>query len=358
MEKNSERAARGKIWFEMKGCELQFKNYGLRLAKFFLTLCIFGGAIISLKAQSTSADFPTPVTTNEISGSIKARDIGDARLTSYYYVFNGAQGDVFINVESNNFNGDIDVFAAEDLRPLSKIRLFADASPTETGRIVYLRQPLELILRVEGRTPDDNPATFRIKFAGSFAAYQGDAENAAPAAPEVKTAEEGAVKVNSVGTIIAEKKETKASDENQIAEKEQPPKAAEPEKTAEESKMQKSITENATAENKNESDNEKPAKTETETKSNVVKNKRPPRKSPKPVKSKSPSETTESEIPPPANPLENVHLIVLMKDGEKIEYPMTEVFRFSLNNNVLTIVLKDGKIERRSILDIQKFSVE
>ncbi|HUR98302.1 MAG TPA: hypothetical protein VMZ26_09590, partial [Pyrinomonadaceae bacterium] len=60
--------------------------------------------------QSTDQGFPTPVTSNEISGTIKARDVGDARLTSYYYLFDAAQGDVFINVVARNFSGDIDVF--------------------------------------------------------------------------------------------------------------------------------------------------------------------------------------------------------------------------------------------------------
>ena len=64
-------------------------------------------------AQSTDANFPTNLTTNEIVGTIRARDVGDSRLTSYYYTFDGGQGDMFINVVTRNFAGDIDVFAAE-----------------------------------------------------------------------------------------------------------------------------------------------------------------------------------------------------------------------------------------------------
>ncbi|MGI8469496.1 MAG: hypothetical protein ACR2N3_13685 [Pyrinomonadaceae bacterium] len=353
-----------KNWFEMESWELRMMNDKLRLAQIFFTLCVFCGAIVSIKAQSVNADFPTPVTSNEIDGIVRARDVGDARLTSYYYVFNGSQGDVFINVTANNFNGDIDVFAAEGLRPLSKIRLYADTSPTETGRIVYLRQPLKLILRIEGRTPDDNPATFKIKFAGSFVAYQKGTETGEPDAPEIKSAEEGAVKVNSVGTIIEDKKEksadektaeTKPSDEspqNSESSKEIAPKAVAADKVA--------------TENKNESDNEKTnEKTgeiesgnkteEAKSKTPVVKNKKTVRR--KPIKIVTAETTKEVKIPP-ASPLENVRLIVLMKNGDKFEYPMTEVFRFSLNNNILTVILKDGKIERRSIFDIQKFSVE
>ena len=91
----------------------------------FLALLIWTCAA---SGQSTNQNFPTPVTTGEISGSIKARDVGDARLTSYFYQFDGDQGDVFINVVARNFTGDIDVFTLNGLRPITKIVLFADAT--------------------------------------------------------------------------------------------------------------------------------------------------------------------------------------------------------------------------------------
>src|SRR6266568_8828927 len=86
--------------------------------------------------QSSNQSYPTPVTTNEVNGIIKARDVGDARVTSYFYTFNGEQGDMFVNVVSKNFNGDIDIFIAEGLRPLSKIVVYADTSENETGRVI------------------------------------------------------------------------------------------------------------------------------------------------------------------------------------------------------------------------------
>jgi hypothetical protein len=79
----------------------------------FLRLFLRCFLLTSAEAQSTNQSYPTAVTSNEISGAIKARDLGDARLTSYFYVFNGNQGDVFINVVANNFNGNIDVFTAD-----------------------------------------------------------------------------------------------------------------------------------------------------------------------------------------------------------------------------------------------------
>ena len=35
---------------------------------------------------------------------------------------------------------------------------------------IYFRQPQKVILRIEGRTPNDDPAEFQIKFAGNFEA--------------------------------------------------------------------------------------------------------------------------------------------------------------------------------------------
>lgn len=338
----------------MKNYKLKRENYGLRLAKFFLTALFLGGLIISVRAQSINSEYPTPVTSNEISGTIRARDIGDARLTSYYYVFNGTQGDVFVNITANNFNGDINVFAADGLRPLSEIKLYADNSPTETGRIIYLRQPLKLILRVEGRTPDDNPATFEIKFAGSFAAMESSGEQSEPTAPKVESDEKGAVRVNSVGTIIEEKKVEKADQENKDIETAQTAEKPRLEKSTEKTKPKAIVT----TDTKNESDNDSETKSETavkKTKEPITRKRKSEKRKTVPPAS---SETTPDTKSPPVNSLENIRLVILLKNDEKIEYPMTEVFRFSLNNNVLTVILKDGKIERRSIFDIQKFSVE
>ena len=331
-----------------------FINIYNRNLLFCLTLVLT--FVLAVGAQSADPEYPTPVTTNEIGGTIKSRDIGDARLTTFYYVFNGNQGDIFINVESRNLNGDIDIFSAEGLRPLSKIRLYADSEQSETGRIVYLRQPDKLILRVEGRTPDDNPASFHIKFAGSFVAYQGATETIEPAIPKVESAAQGSVRVNSVGTIIAENKEKNADDRERIAEKpptEQPIQSSE---TAAETAPKTGVTDEKPIVNDETATTAEPEKRETKkSKTSAVKNKRPVKN--KPIEPAIP-EKDENAEKMAADPLANVRLIVLMKDGARIEYPMTEVFRFSLNNNVLTIILKDGKIERRSILDIQKFSVE
>src|SRR5829696_5743898 len=103
------------------------KNSKLKIQNQRLLFCIlhFAFCILAVNAQSTSQNFPTAVTSNEISGTIKARDIGDARLTSYFYTFNGNQGDIFINVVTKNLDGDIDIFTADNLRSLTKVRVFS-----------------------------------------------------------------------------------------------------------------------------------------------------------------------------------------------------------------------------------------
>src|SRR6185295_539974 len=77
-------------------------------------------------AQSTDPNTPWPVRINTVSARIAARDLGDARLTDHYYAFTGTPGDLLITIQSNNLNGDVDVFTAGTLRPLFKLTLYAE----------------------------------------------------------------------------------------------------------------------------------------------------------------------------------------------------------------------------------------
>ncbi len=350
----------------MTDSRFQIKNLGLPVIELLCALIFFGGAVSGVPAQSTSIDFPTAVSSNVIDGKIAARDLGDARLTSFYYTFEGVQGDIFINVAASNFNGDIDVFTADGLRPLTKITLFADTnSPSETGRVIYLRKPEKIILRVEGRTPDDNPGTYRIKFAGSFVAVQGDTESIEPKLPELKSVDDNEIRVTSVGTIIkVEPKPTPLPPSILTEEKIEsvtaaeaeskpliPPPSVKAKRATRKTTLPKVIvTDNSELPKANASDNESKVKKPTANKT-VAKTTRAKSKLPLPEK-------TKPVVEGAPDPLENIHLVVLMKDGEKIDLPMSEVFRFSLNNGVLTIIKKDGKIERRAFLDIQKMTVE
>src|SRR5687768_3412644 len=135
-------------------------------------------------AQSLDVGAPTPVRSNSVNGKIAARDLGDSRLTDHYYAFTGTPGDLLITIQSSNLNGDLDVFTAVTLRPLLKLTLYAEStSPVTKG--IYLRKREDLILRVEARSPNDDPGTYRLYFGGAFEPL--------PGGPEIAEAEsEGA----------------------------------------------------------------------------------------------------------------------------------------------------------------------
>ncbi len=378
--------------------ESRITSYELRIAKILCILCILIGTFLSTKAQSTNQNYPTPIMTNEISGKIPARDIGDARLTSYFYIFNGNQGDIFINVQTSNFNGDVDVFTADNLRPLTKITIYADVSENETGRVVYLRKPEKLVLRIEGRSPNDDAATFKIKFAGSFAAITNVAETDAPDAPKVKTENQTDVRVNSVGTIIEvkpkptptpketiaktepKKTDTSAEDKEETVEKKIEEtditekvttdkttviieKTAEPEteksvETPKESKPEVTITDDlAKPDVEKVTGEETPEENKAEVSTKIIIEKTPEVAETKTVKKKA-KPTKKPNKPKEPNPLGNIRLIVLFKDGTKIERPMSDVLKVSVDKGILTVISKNGSVGRYSILDVAKMTIE
>ena len=339
-------------------------KFKIQILRFIFCVLLFAFCL-SADAQSTNQDFPTPVTTSEINGKISARDVGDPRLTNYFYVFNAAQGDVFINVTATNLNGDIDVFTIGSLRPLTKISLYAGDGATETGRVIYLRKPEKLILRIEGRTPNDNPATFRIKFAGSFVPLEAGGETQEPKLPEIKPDENSNIRVNSVGTIIEIKPKPTPKEIIAKVEKENPPdnKVKEEEKKenaeTEEEKPTK-IVADETPKAGEETPVKPPKRRRTPPASGTSRKRTPARTgtTKTPPKNVAPKTEPPKETPPP-NPLASVRLIVLFKDGTRLERPMDEVSRVNVDNKgMLTIVLKDGKIERHSILDVTKMTIE
>ena len=90
-------------------------------------------------AQSIDPNAPSPVRSNTVTGSIAARDLGDARLTDHYYAFTGMPGDLLITIQSQNLNGDIDVFTVGSLRPLLKVD--ALRRDRDAGHKKYLSSP-------------------------------------------------------------------------------------------------------------------------------------------------------------------------------------------------------------------------
>lgn len=337
------------------------------LAVLFALLCCLGTA-----AQSTDVNFPTNVTSNEIDGTVRARDIGDSRLTSYYYTFDGGQGDIFINVVTRNFSGDIDVFAADGLRPLTKMVIFADGNLNETGRLIYMRKAERLILRVQGRTPNDDAASYRIKFAGSFIALAGKKDDIAPKLSQSEEVSDAGIRVNSVGTIVevVPKPQPPKKPAETVTPAQKPPETVAktvekpaPKETKEPAPPSVTVTENIPA--------AKPAEKRA-TPAQPVKV-APGRRTadgpitvfhgkPKPKNTGSAAKPVPKPPPPPvekaADPLANIHLVVLLKDGNKIERPMSEVEKFSVDNGVLTVIAKDGKTVHYQILDVAKVTIE
>ncbi|QYO62426.1 hypothetical protein [Leptolyngbya sp. 7M] len=269
-------------------------------------LFILGSFISSATAQSSEQQFPTPVFENELSGEIRARSIGDPRQTTYFYTFNASQGDLFINIVTANLNADIDIFIEQGLRPLTKIMVYAGSGETETGRVIYLRKPEKLLLRIQGRTPNDDPGRFRFKFAGAFLAASRDAE-LPPDIPRVTDIVDVPVKVTPAGTIVER-------GEDGIERAERP-----------------SI---------GRADN-----TRTD-------------QSPEGRATGSPSERPSARRRDPNDPMAGFKLVVEFRDGSVMERPMKDVNRFQVDRGVLMVLNKNGTVARYSMTDVVRVSIE
>jgi len=353
------------------------------------------GFLLWIPAQGQSDDpaFPTPITTNEISGVIPARDIGDPRLTTYYFIFNGNRGDVFLNIVTNNFNGQIDVFTAQGQNPRTKVTIYADNPERETGRVIYQRQPEQLIVRIQGRTPNDDPASYQLKFAGSFAPITGAAAENTNEFPELRPRPDSDARVNSVGTLLPKKPEPAVDEVPQTPD----PVRAEGDEAA----APRPGEEIAAAE-----ETDEPAELDTPTEDPPAEKERAPAPVSKPVvvitddlkpepekarevtvdvKERSADdvsaivtverapdeviENAEPEVPEsresakkpeeqPVNPLSRVFLKVEMKDGSRFERKMTEVASVNVVNGMLTIVFIDGTTREIDILSVLKMTIE
>ncbi len=338
----------------------------------------------ALFAQSSDQNFPSPIISNELTGSIRARDIGDSRSTTYFYAFDGEQGDIFINVVTKNFEGAIDVFTVAGLNPLTKMVIYSDSSLSETGRLVYLRKPERLLLRIEGRSPNDDPASFKIKFAGSFVAVSPGNDKAMVAPPSISSgSEETGIRVNSVGTII------------EVIKKPQPVKALESKETVavkEPTKIDsgigiktKSPTKEAVQPKVELSKNS--AKTETKKATNPLKDlkvetakaatDKKPREVKQTVSKSSDDRPTEKKteakvaaekakdkpvrpVEPPVmpDPMASIRLVIELKDGTTTWRPMSEVLKFGVDRGILTVITKDGHITRYQIFDVAKVTMQ
>lgn len=328
-------------------------------------------------AQSSDVMFPTPVRQPVIEGVIQPRPIGDSRLTTMYFTFDGDQGDLFVNLKTQNFTGDLDLYLAAGLKPLTKIIVYADSGERETGRVIYLRKPERLILRLEGRAIGDEEARFQIKFAGGFIASTLPDAPELPRVPKAVLAENlpAETKRRENGAQTVEKSSEPSNRDDDAAAKsdetpretpdipantnDQPKSAAAakpkvaPEVVVSDPLAEKATTADEKTEPKPEVKPEPPNPPPAE-KSAANRKSTTPRR---PQRAQAPPRSTVKETPP-ADPLANVRLIIRFRDGSVIERPLPEVLRFSVERGVLTVIMRNGTIGRYSMLEVANVTIE
>lgn len=355
------------------------------LAALSLLFLLAGGAA----AQSTDVTFPTPVTTNEITGQIAPRDIGDARLTRHFYTFNANEGDLSITVESTGLDGDVDLFTASGLRPLTKVTLFGGSSPTRVTKSVYIRVGEPLVLRVEGRASGDAEAVYRIRLEGAFAPVGGlIASKPHPELPVVpETPRAGGRRTTSAGARIEEPPtERAAAPEPTPADESPANRTTEPSSPARRTPARTSTTtrrgtrpsqpSTGTPAQPSEAAKTEPTETGAETPAT------PPTVAPRTPRSTRPRPTSRNRSTParrsaPATETNDAanaaaarspnagaavvtatRLIIETKDGSLIVRDMNQVRRVTVENNQLLIIGRDGRIERQPMANVIRMSIE
>ncbi|HKZ80062.1 MAG TPA: hypothetical protein VJ124_17445 [Pyrinomonadaceae bacterium] len=368
-----------------------FNSVARSLCTFLLLVCVTG----AVRAQSGDIAVPTPISSNQISGKIAARDIGDARVTSHFYAFVGTRGDLLITVQSSNLNGDIDVFTADGLRPLLKFTVYAE-SLTSITKSFYLRKREDLIIRVEARTPNDDEGTYEIRLGGSFeplsAPLMAQAETAPVDSPGTAARSDSnkVRRVSSVGARIAEPEPAPEIAARPLLE------PAAPSETPAAAAGTPSETPAAVAmEKPAEPEPVKPASPST------LRSRRSPRrrgtKTPEPAKTASTGEVTEPREAPPKerSPAESAtspnapsaakgrsaragrkrqrpteqppveaeapsgpRLIIQTLDGTLIERYMSSVRRVLVEQGQVVVVGKDGHVDRILLAQVVKMTIE
>ncbi|MFN2577325.1 MAG: hypothetical protein ABR607_06490 [Pyrinomonadaceae bacterium] len=343
----------------------------------FTPLCfvILWACVAGAEAQSSDQSLPTAVFSSDINGKIAALDVGDPRATRHFYAFAANPGDLLITVDSRNLNGDVDVFTAITLRPLMKTTIYASTQSTEITKGIYLRAHQILILRVEARTPNDEPGVYHIRFGGTFEPFSSGipvAENTESA--ESSTKKGAANRLSSVGATIP-----RPPGEVKEAAEAKPSPVPPAEKSSSETEALKKETEKPVssaasrrtptpgprrgarpAPARRQPPAKKPdrtARTEKETPSKTESpNEDRTTPTEKAAETKTPSEKPKAQetSAPPAG----TRLIIEEKDGTRIERPMATVRRVVIEGTTIVIVLKTGKIERVAMSDVSRMSIE
>jgi hypothetical protein len=313
-------------------------------------------------AQSTDIAWPSPVRTNEVSGAIRARDIGDPRVTDHFYAFTGTPGDVLITVDIQNLNGDIDVFTLSGLRPIMKFTVYAGSGSLIT-KSIYLRHPEDLILRVEGRTPNDDDAIYRIRFGGSFQSITSgplvEHEDAMATASSEPGSDRKGKRVSSVGARIYEPPTEVAA-----APTPEPTPESSPEAEAKAvAKPTPRSTRTRRPAPRRTRPSERPkvedtAKAETE--------KKPPAEgsetesttpAPRPVRKGRPARAATKPTPVQEPEDSGPRLVIETNDGTLVDRFMGSVRRVTIENGQVVVVGKDGKVQRIPLGTVVRMTV-
>jgi len=303
-------------------------------------------------AQSNDQSLPTPVLANEISGTVAPLDLGDSRSTRHYYAFEATPGDLILTVNSRNLNGDVDVFTAVTFRPLTKITIYAGTIPPEVTKSLYFRTRQILILRVEARTPNDDPGAYRITFGGSFQPFSGGipvAENAPAETEPDKRDDKNVRRLSSVGATIPQPP-------GEVVEEPKPAETPVEEKPATPTPSARRNTTN-TPPRRNPRGRTPPRRT-TPPKTDTAKTKidEPKADEAKPITSDEPK--TEEKPPTPQEAAPGARLIIVQTDGTRIDRPMSTVRRVIVEANVIVIVLKTGRTERIPMASVARMAIE
>lgn len=378
---------------------LRNHKYLLGIALGFI--CLIVGT--SVRAQSLDARSPSAVRTNEITGRIAARDLGDSRFTDHFYSFVGTHGDLVIIIETQNLNGDIDVFTAGALRPLLKVTVYAEVN-SPVSKSIYLRQREDLILRIEARTPNDDEGIYHIRFGGSFEPVAGAAETAeesnAKNEEPVAQPRKGR-RVSSVGARIKEptpptevaaaptpeptpEPSPAPTPETPAAEpKPEAPTVTTPEpvivrsrpssrrnrgKTTAEKTEPKPTTETVEPKTGEETSKTEPGAVAEPGESAAKKTTRSKSTATKPAEAATPSETesaqpktVESKTPESAEkspePQGEAKLIIEMLDGSRIERSMRLIRRVILESGQIVVTGTDGNVERIRLARVLRMSI-
>ena len=298
-------------------------------------------------AQSQDPNAPSPVRSNNINGRIAARDLGDARFTDHYFAFTGTPGDLLITIQSQNLNGDIDVFTAGTLRPLLKLSLYAEIT-TPVTKGIYLRKRENLVLRIEARSPNDEEGTYKLFFGGSFEPIIGGPDIAEAEPSPTPATSPGGRRVSSVGARIEEP----APPVTEVAA------APTPEPTPEPTLEPKPVeTPAAVPEKSPEVAAERPApRRNTRTGRPTGRRTTTPR--PRDTPAAAPVEEPKPK-PAPAEPEPEVgpRLVIETNDGTLINRSMSTVRRVTVENGQVVVVGKDGKIDRILLANVVRMSI-